>query len=151
MRGHTMPTDPDNRSRADEDSVLGPRGMLNQFDDPVDAQKQLRAAGVDLAAFAAGGTFRARDEAAAKQLYDAWGDLGRGANAPAGLRTKRVGSPPGLAASASCTGPDKPDGSRAGIYICKVWRGRYLAQVISNHVQDVYQRAAAQYVMLGDR
>jgi hypothetical protein len=147
MLSRTIPNDPDRPSRGDVDSVLGVRAALNEFPDPPAAQRELAAAGVDLIAFADGATFRTRDEQAATALLQQWTKPDQSTDLAG--RMVPIGSPAGLNGKAQCFGPEKHSDFSNGILRCYVRNGRYAAQLVGTHPQEIFQKTSAQYALFG--
>ncbi len=136
--GRSLASDPKSKG-GDIDGVWGPRAALNMMAKPVEAQKTFAEFGVDLTAFADGGVFRVKDQAAARRLFEKWSTPSDGessADVPRGLEHDGV-----------CFAP--PNSEIRKVWRCNVTFGRYVAQVVALNQQEVAQKASAQYALLG--
>lgn len=116
--------------------------VVSQAALPVAAASAYADAGVDYVVSGGAFVYRAKDEAAAERLSAAFGG---GALSPD--RPTAEASPPPHMPNAKCTSGD-PD--RSTPPSCRYTVGRYLVRVGGANLQDVYQRAAAQYLLLSD-
>lgn len=116
-------------------ATFGPRGMLHYESDPIAAGKVFRDAGVDVAVMADGIVYRARDNAAAKTLATEYT-----ATSPATGTTPAEAVPNLPGATCSRIGDQN--------HVCTGAFDRDVFVVSGPRLNDVHQKAAAQYLIL---
>ncbi|OBB13792.1 hypothetical protein A5761_19375 [Mycolicibacterium setense] len=132
---HALPVPPKGETFLNN-ATFGPRGILHYESDPIAAGKAYRDAGVDVVVIADGSLSRTRDNAAAATLAAALGDLeGPGAMTPADAVRNLPGS--------HCY-----QHSASKKYACVGAFDRYVFAVTGPRLNDVHQKAAAQYLIL---
>lgn len=116
-------------------AVYGPRGLSHFSTDPASTFNDLRAAGSTANALERSIVHRADTEEQAATLV-----------VTSDADDQKIDPPPGLP-TANCSAESSADG-RYTIYHCMVQVGRYVGHVQSPNKTDVYQQAAAQYLIL---
>lgn len=124
-------------ANANNQATFGAYGLLHYMDDPVGMAKVLTAAGVDVAVHGDDWVIQARDAAGAQEVADAQ------MKSSTGPDTTPVDPVPNLSGS-HCL---KFSGD-TGNFWCVATADRYEFEVSGPQIKDVYQRAAAQYIML---
>ncbi|UEA59373.1 hypothetical protein LK459_00135 [Gordonia otitidis] len=119
-------------------AVYGPRGMAQTSDDPVTTFTTLTKVGSTANAVEKSVVYRANTPEGATTIVDKF----RASGTSRGW--KDMPAPPGLP-NARCASSAN---STNNVYQCYVKKGRYVGEVSSTDKKDVYQQAAAQYVIL---
>ncbi|MCX4096236.1 hypothetical protein [Nocardia sp. alder85J] len=140
LLGRTLPTNPDFPLRADPDGVYTGRGATSGMQSgDLDF---LKTGDLDLIAFGDGGVFRSRT---AKGALALWQDDQPSTHLTS---TQRMDDPPkGLNARIECYSDLTEQGATI-MNLCVMQVDRYLVQTAAKNVQDLYQKTAAQYILL---
>ncbi|MFD4442682.1 hypothetical protein ACFWPK_23205 [Nocardia sp. NPDC058519] len=151
LLGRTLPSSPDNPTRAQPDGVFTGRGVFSLLVNAGPATfTRLDEFAIDLISFGESVIFRSRTQEAAERHF------ADQANAAASMATsnrifKPIPAPPGLGQNVACyaiaaTVDGKEVGATANY--CGFQTDRYYVEVESTQVQDLYQQVNAQYAML---
>jgi protein involved in temperature-dependent protein secretion len=123
--------------------VYGPQGGLAYEPDTVSMGKLFSDTNVDAVSLGQTVIYRTKDAESARRFTKVLFD-----DADADKTLKQIPPPPGLAKS-RCIDASKGDSDPgSGHFQCVVTAGRYVFRVFSRQRNDVWQRAAAQYLML---
>lgn len=123
--------------------VYGPQGGLAYEPNPVSMGKLFADTNVDAVALGQSVIYRTKDAESARRFT---GVLF--ADADADKTLKQIPPPPGLATSRCIDASSGDSDPGSGHFQCIVTAGRYVFRVFSRQKNDVWQRAAAQYLML---
>ncbi|MTE11580.1 DUF7373 family lipoprotein [Nocardia aurantiaca] len=119
--------------------TLDQHGALHTVGDPARFRALFEKTGVDFFSYGAGILVRTKDAASAQTFLD---------TAFASRFQHRIEPPAGLS-TAHCVKYHGPD-EHAAPFSCYVAYGRYVATMVSQQQQDVYQRISAQYAILAN-
>ncbi|WP_410873789.1 hypothetical protein [Nocardia sp. A7] len=138
LLSHTLPAD----KVTSRIGVYPTHVVVSQAALPVAAASAYADAGVDYIVSSGAFVYRAKDAAAAERLSAAF----VGGTLSPELVTAEASPPPHMP-NAKCNSGDP---NRSTPPSCSYTVGRYLVRVGGANLQDVYQRAAAQYLLLAD-
>lgn len=138
LLGHTLPDERDLIQPST--GIYSARAALHHQIDPARSQRAFADAGVDLVASDLDTLYRASDPEAASRLAANFVD-------ELSKVYLRIDSPPGLPTAQCLHRKDDESGSSAK-YICYLTYDRYVAEVLADQPQDLYQRVSAQYKLL---
>ncbi|MEV0433745.1 hypothetical protein [Nocardia sp. NPDC050413] len=120
--------------------VIPTHVAVAQAQKPVVVSAAYKDAGVDYIVWSGAFVYRAKDSAGAERLAAAFGSDALSSGAP----MKVADAPPNMPSALCNVG----DTDRSIPPSCRFTVGRYLVRVGGANLQDVYQRAAAQYLLL---
>ncbi|MGW4534356.1 DUF7373 family lipoprotein [Nocardia sp. NPDC004340] len=137
--GRTLPTNPELPLRPDPDGVYTGRGSLQSLDGT--DLEFLTIGDVDLVGYGDALVFHSRTGAAARALWDKWNP----ANEPSD-KHRAIDPPPRFPGDIGCFA-DLENG-RVMFHQCTFHVDKYTVQVGASNLAELYQKTAAQYVLL---
>ncbi|MEU3010710.1 DUF7373 family lipoprotein [Nocardia asteroides] len=145
LLSHTLPTEASKRpNKGTSSSAVYPlQAVLHLEEKPADIATAYADAGIDYVAFDTGSIYRARDAAAALRFRAALDKDPEG-----NPDYMKVESPPNLPVVNCYNATPKVKYASDAPPVCHGVIGRYAFGVSGTNLQDVYQRAAAQYKLL---
>lgn len=140
--GRTLPTNPELPLRPDPDGVYTGRGSLQSLDGT--DLEFLTIGDVDLVGYGDALVFHSRTGAAARALWDKWNPAKESSD-----KHRAVDPPPRFPGDVGCFA-DLENG-RVMFHQCTFHVDKYTVQVGASNLAELYQKTAAQYVLLTSR